>query len=66
MVGYLNGVAFFVFLGAAIWGYHIGDSEIWPRFQIQVAMTIWVPGFLIGSFFLGLARIVELLEKRQL
>ncbi|QMV40184.1 hypothetical protein [Cohnella cholangitidis] len=74
MVGFLNGVAFFVFLGTAMWGYKVGNdinttlsvfNQPSQQFQYQAAMFVWVPGFLIGSFFLALARIIELLEKKK-
>ena len=39
--------------------------EVQTKFYIGVALIYWVSGIVLGNLFIGIARIVQLLEKKK-
>lgn len=39
--------------------------EVQTKFYIGVALMYWVSGIILGNLFIGIARIVQLLEKKK-
>lgn len=67
---FITGILLYV-LGIAlgfIMGYRtvtVSFFEVQTKFYIGIALIYWISGIVFGNLFIGLARIVQLLEKKK-
>lgn len=67
---FITGILLYV-LGIAlgfVMGYRsvaVSLFEVQTKFYIGIALIYWISGIVLGNLFIGLARIVQLLEKKK-
>lgn len=67
----IRAIAVLIFIVGAFMGYDIGnkmitvDQEVLYLFDFWLALLVWFLAFAAGMLFFSIAKIIDLLEKRQ-
>lgn len=67
----IRAIAVLIFIVGAFMGYDIGDKmitvdqEVLYLFDFWLALLVWFLAFAAGMLFFSIAKIIDLLEKRQ-